>query len=136
MKRFILWAIMLTIFIPMSFAEATISYVGCYPTSGSSVSSFDFTLEFNYDGVIEENGEGEYGIGWIGDYFEGMPDWTMAVELYEGDRTSGKFLDRILTTSADGKSDSFKVGNTVTLSFPGIIPENGKNIQCTYPISF
>lgn len=126
MKRLFLWISLFTICVLHISAETTLSYVGSTPASGSKISSFDITLEFDFDNIVQELGENEYGISITGFYNAKLPNMTKAAELYEGDKETGVFLGRTLTSNVTGKSTGFEIGNTVSLSFPDVIPEKGK----------
>lgn len=99
----------------LSFANP-VKYVGCTPSDGSSITSWDFTLTFDITDALaaakESNPNDEVGIGVMA---LGSSQYTT---LYKGSKEDNIVLGKALTKVVNGKSENFVVnGNTVNISF-------------------
>ena len=99
---------------------------GISPSENSSITNFDFTLDFDFSEVIATYGEDEYGIGWVGFHNDKLPAREKSVSLYEGDDVSGKFLGRTCSSNFTGNSADFEPSSSIRISFPEIIPTEGQ----------
>ena len=93
-----------------------VKYVGCTPSDGSSITSWDFTLTFDITDALaaakESNPNDEVGIGVMA---LGSSQYTT---LYKGSKEDNIVLGKALTKVVNGKSENFVVnGNTVNISF-------------------
>lgn len=105
----------------LSFANP-VKYVGCTPSNGSNVTSWDFELQFDITKALEaaavEKPNTEVGLGLVG-----STSMNQYATLYEGEASSGNILGTALTAALNGKSPEFKVnGNSVKFSFDSNIP--------------
>lgn len=113
---------------------APLSFVGTYPENGAQISSFnDILLKFDLTDIINEYGEGEWGICCNGFYFSMLPQMEKSVALYKGNKDSGEVLDRMYET-IDVTDEGFKVGSDFHISFPNVQVESGQEytIVVTY----
>lgn len=99
----------------LAFANP-VKYVGCTPSDGSSITSWDFTLTFDITDALaaakESNPNDEVGIGVMA---LGSSQYTT---LYKGSKEDNIVLGKALTKVVNGKSENFVVnGNTVNISF-------------------
>lgn len=110
----------------MAKAEETLLALdGITPAPGSEISSFDFVLKFNLSKVIENNGEGEYGVGWAGYHNDKRPEKEQSITIYKGNPEEGIIIGRTCNSSVTGKTDGFVVGSDVCISIEGMVPEPG-----------
>lgn len=102
---------------------APVKYIGCTPETGSGINTFDFTLNFDISDALTDLGEGEWGIGYIGNTGTGR-----YVSLYKGTQESGTEIATSLTENLNGKSEDFIIGgSSVKITFPqSIIPEENQ----------
>lgn len=122
MKRIISLCALLAAFF-LSFANP-VKYVGCTPSNGSNVTSWDFILEFDITDALEaakvSNPNDEFGIGVLAANTSSRKQYCT---LYKGDISTGEILGIAHTKNLNGKSPDFKVnGNTVNISFDKTIP--------------
>lgn len=116
--------------------SAPLSYSGCIPDDGSEVSSFDdITLLFDFDGVIEEHGGGDWGVCVSSTYSALRPERNKIAALYKGGIEDGEMLGYIAET-IKASGDNFKEGNELHLSFPSIPIEHGQlyTLKITYEL--
>lgn len=100
----------------LSFSAAPVVYEGCIPSSGSEISSWEFTLKFDISKAVDEAGDGEFGIG-----YTAATGMRAALYLVEGSEKT--LLGTTLTTKYIGNSDNFKINNDlVNFSFESSIP--------------
>ncbi len=107
----------------LSFANP-VKYLGCTPSNGSNITSWDFTLTFDISDALvaatESKPNDEFGIGVYGANTSTIKKYTT---LYKGDPTTGEVLGTAHTKNLNGKSEDFKVnGNTIQISFDKGIP--------------
>lgn len=100
-------------------------YDGIVPEPGSEISSFSFTLKFDFSKVIEANGQADYGIGWQGRYNSKLPNNTKAVTIYKGSVEDGEVVGRCMTSNCTGSTATFVPSSEVPVSLDGVIPESG-----------
>ena len=119
----ILTAIMLT----YSIANAgTLSYKGSTPENNSTISSLnDITLHFDIDALIEEYGEGDWGVCYQASYNKRKPAEAECATLYKGLPEDDEVIGR-LTQSIYTDSEDFIEGPDVHLSFPDVQVETGQ----------
>ncbi len=116
--RAILTAVMLTaFFISYGFP---IQFEKSIPESDSSISSFDFTLEFDISEALvlaaSDKPDAEVGLGYAGGQ-------EMCATLYKGDDETGIVLAKTMTANFHGKSEGFVVnGNKISVNFDSSIP--------------
>lgn len=128
MKRFLL-GLLMTFVIGISHIlaqDTLLKLKGISPSENDNISSFDFTLDFDISAVIATYGEDEYGIGWVGFHHDKLPTHEKSISLYEGDETTGTLLSRVCTSNFNGNTTGFESGSRVNISFPGLIPAEGK----------
>ncbi len=118
MKRIILLCGLLTAFF-LCFAEG-VEYKKCVPSEGSTISTFDFILEFDIEKalVTAESAKpgNSFGLGYRGGA-------SYKADLYKGDVESGELLGTTNSVNLTGKSDGFEInGNMVKVSFDSAIP--------------
>lgn len=120
-NRLIILACMLAAGISMS--AAPVKYIGCTPESGSEITNFEFTLDFDIADAIADLGAGEWGLGYSASVSE-----NSYASLYRGTQESGTEIATALTETFDGKSEGFTVnGSKINISFPLITaPEAGQ----------
>lgn len=101
----------------------SVKYIGCTPESGSEISTFDFTLNFDISDAIADLGAGDWGLG-----YTGLVSENMYAKLYKGTEETGTEIATALTSNFTGKSEGFTVnGSTINMSFPLITtPEEGQ----------
>ncbi|MDE6255389.1 MAG: hypothetical protein K2M39_04280, partial [Muribaculaceae bacterium] len=129
----ILTAIMLTY---STTNAATLLYSGSIPEDGSNVSSFDdITLLFDFSEVIEEHGEGEWGICVSSTYSANRPEKNKIAALYKGSVDDGELLGYIAET-IKASGENFKPGNKLHLSFPDVQVETNQvyTLKLTYEL--
>lgn len=119
MKRIFLLCGLLTAFF-LCFADA-VEYKQSIPATGSTISSFDFELEFDIEKALvtaEAAKPGnQFGIGYRG----GVN--SANAKLYKGDAETGELLGTTNTANFTGKSEGFEInGNKVKVSFDSSIP--------------
>lgn len=91
------------------------------PESGSSISSFDFTLEFDISEALELAAKDKPGTE-VGLGYRGGANVSCAI-LYRGDAETGIELGQSLTDDFNGKASGFEVnGNKIKMSFDSSIP--------------
>lgn len=122
MKRILSLCGLLAVFF-LSFANP-VKYLGCTPSNGSNITSWDFTLTFDISDALvaatESKPNDEFGIGVYGANTSTIKKYTT---LYKGDPTTGEVLGTAHTKNLNGKSEDFKVnGNTIQISFDKGIP--------------
>ncbi|MDE6083791.1 MAG: hypothetical protein K2G11_04830 [Muribaculaceae bacterium] len=116
--------------------SAPLTYSGCIPENGSEVSSFDdITLLFDFNDVIEEHGEGDWGICVSSTYSANRPEKNKIAALYKGSVDDGELLGYIAET-IKASGETFKAGNELHLSFPEVQVETGQlyTLKLTYEI--
>ena len=121
--RGILTAVMLTA-VFCAFSNP-VEFKQCIPASGSSISSFDFVLEFDIEKALEAAAKDAPGTN-VGIGYMGTTNKTgtggQAI-LYKGDEITGEEIGMSLTSNLTGKSEGFSVnGNTVKMVFDENIP--------------
>lgn len=106
----------------ISFYGAPVKYLGCTPENGTTISSFDISLNFDISEAVNGLGAGEWGIGYAGNTS------GSSTSIYEGSETDGKLLTTIMTSNFNGKSEGFIVnGSSIKLPVPvSVKPEMGK----------
>lgn len=128
MKRLILGLLMF-FFIGISYIMAQdplLKLQGIFPSENSAITDFDFTITFDISEVIQTYGDDQYGIGWVGFHNDKLPAKEKSISLYEGNDETGILLGRTCTSNFTGKTDGFTPGNSIRISFPGLIPTEGK----------
>lgn len=92
------------------------------PESGSTITSWDFELQFDITKALETAATEKPGVE-VGLGVMASTSSQIYTSLYEGDIASEKVLGTTLTTILNGKSPEFKVnGNSVKFSFDKSIP--------------
>ena len=96
-------------------------YKQCVPNNGSTISSWDFTLEFDITDALSaaaiSNPGVEVGLGVYAN------TTTQVTTLYKGSVEDNIVLGKTFTKTINGKSAEFVVnGNTVKMSFDSSIP--------------
>lgn len=112
--------IMLLITFTLSYGFP-IEFKKSYPESGSTISSFNFILEFDITDALEkaaaDKPDTEVGIGYTGN------DAGYNATLYKGDAETGEMLGKAMASTFNGKAADFVVnGNTIKLNFDSSIP--------------
>lgn len=125
--RYLLTILIFTICALFQASGQVLKYISTTPDTNSEVEQFAFTLKFDLSECIAQNGEAEYGIGVGGYYYEGDDDINMFVGLYEGLGDSKRLISTALTENINGQSSYFKVGDELDVSFPEVIPVDGKD---------
>ncbi len=122
MKRIILLCGLLTAFFcafsnPVEFRQSI-------PASGTTISTFNFELEFDIDKALEaavtEAPGVNVGLGYMGG---GSGNKYGIATLYKGDEKTGEVLGTSMGSTFNGKSEGFIVnGNKATMNFDESIP--------------
>ncbi|MDE6271733.1 MAG: hypothetical protein K2M31_01860 [Muribaculaceae bacterium] len=108
-------------------------YDGITPSPGSEISSFDFVLKFDLSKVIETNGEGEYGVGYIGYHNDKRPQKEQSVTIYKGTQFDNVVIGRCnYTALTGGMADFVPTSSEVAIHIEGL-PEPG--VEYTMVIS-
>lgn len=131
MKKTLLYIVMLLTSI--NIYATPVKYVGCLPENGSSISSFEFTLNFDIADALSSVEAGNWGIGYMGSLSNGR-----YVSLYEGTQDNGTEIATALTSNFSGKSEGFVVnGSSIDIQFPATLrPEVGKTYTLVIRNSF
>lgn len=106
--------------------ESLLVYDGITPSPGSEISSFDFTLKFDFSKIIDNYGPGDYGIGWTGSHIDKLPTKSRSVAIYKGSQEDGVLIGRLLTSNMNGSTNGFSPISDVELTLNGILPEPGE----------
>lgn len=118
MKRILMICGLLTAFL-MTHAGPVV-FTGSTPESGSSITSWNFTLNFDITSALEDCADLGVNVG-IGSYYS-KPS-GMVTTLYRGTPENNDVIGTALTKTLNGKSDTFKVnGNTISFSFDDSMP--------------
>ena len=117
-----MFAVVLSIFVTKA---QDLVYDGITPAPGSEISSFDFVLKFDLSKVIEANGPGEYGVGWVGYHNDKRPTKEESVTIYKGDPADKIVIGRYCDDYYNGGDADFIPSSEVKISVPGAIPEPG-----------
>ena len=105
---------------------APLSYKGSTPENNTTVASFnDITLHFDIDALIEEYGEGDWGVCYQASYNKRKPAEAECATLYKGLPEDDEVIGR-LTQSIYTDSEDFIEGPDVHLSFPDVQVETGQ----------
>lgn len=123
MKRFYFLCGLLTAFF---FAYSSpIDFKQSNPISGSTITSFDFELEFDIEKALDLAATDAPGVN-VGIGYMGSASATSTsgnATLYKGDEITGEILGLSLTSVFNGKTEGFTVnGNKVKLEFDKNIP--------------
>lgn len=97
----------------------------CVPASGSTISSFNFELEFDIEKALEAAAQSNPGVNVGMGYTGGAESSSSAgnATLYKGDEISGEIIGTSLNANFTGKADGFVVnGNKVKMIFDESIP--------------
>ncbi|MDE6234901.1 MAG: hypothetical protein K2M56_04040 [Muribaculaceae bacterium] len=100
-------------------------YDGITPAPGSEISSFDFVLKFDLSKIIENNGQADYGVGWVGYHNDKRPTKEESVTIYKGDPADKIVIGRCCDDYYNGGDADFIPSSEVKISVPGAIPEPG-----------
>lgn len=100
-------------------------YDGITPSPGSEISSFNFVLKFDFSKIFENNGQADYGIGWVGLHNDKAPTLEKSVTLYEGTQEDGTVIGRLCTSNYNGKTAGFEATDIIELNFEGALPKPG-----------
>ena len=104
---------------------AVLQFTGSSPENNGTISSFDdIILHFDLSSIIEEYGDGEWGICSSGAYVASRPTAEKSAALYKGSKDDGECIGRMYETIKPNK-DSFQEGADFHLSFPNIQVEPG-----------
>ena len=121
-----LLGLILTAFVSIFVAKSQdLVFDGITPAPGSEISSFDFVLKFDLSKVIEANGPGEYGVGWVGYHNDKRPEREKSVTIYKGEPSEGIVIGRFCSSNCNGTSAEFKVSPDLSIKIDGAIPEPG-----------
>ena len=105
---------------------APLSYKGSTPENNTTVASFnDITLHFDIDALIEEYGEGDWGVCYLASYNKRKPADAKCATLYKGLPEEDEVIGR-LTESIRTYSEDFIEGPDVHLSFSEVQVETGQ----------
>ena len=119
------------------FSHSQIIYLGSYPENNAEITSFqDIVLKFDISNVVEEYGEGEWGIC-VGTLYSPRPQQASKNKiacLYKGDENGDMLAYN--STKILPSDDDFISGNELRFSFDGISVEPGQQytIKVTYDI--
>lgn len=92
-------------------AKPNISFIGCSPTDGSTVSNWEFDLQFDLSKVYQEYGYDEnFGMCIGGNNIYG-------IKLYQGYNQSGVLVQSLYNYAVIGTHDEFQTGNIIHCVF-------------------
>ena len=117
-----MFAVVLSIFVTKA---QDLVYDGITPAPGSEISSFDFVLKFDLSKVIEANGPGEYGVGWVGYHNDKRPEREKSITIFKGEPSEGVVIGRFCNSNCNGSSVGFTATPNVCVNVDGAVPEPG-----------
>ncbi|MDE7382107.1 MAG: hypothetical protein K2N03_08310 [Muribaculaceae bacterium] len=121
-----LLGLILTAFVSIFVAKSQdLVFDGITPAPGSEISSFDFVLKFDLSKIIENNGQADYGVGWVGYHNDKRPTKEESVTIYKGDPADKIVIGRCCDDYYNGGDADFVPSSEVKISVPGAIPEPG-----------
>lgn len=92
-------------------AKPTLSFSRSYPEAGSTVTSFEFDLEFDFSAVYEQYGyDDRFGI------FIGSSSKT-GIKLYKGHDGRGDLLQTLHDYNTSSRPEEFRPGNKLHVNF-------------------